>query len=229
MVRAYRSLYRSDPRPPLWKSVGKTAVQCLPDRLILWRGRRDVPSVAITFDDGPEPGYTPGILEILRRFNVRSTFFLIGEKAARHPDLVRHIVAEGHEIANHSYTHPDFGRLSWNAAAQEIAKTGALLAGVQGKPVHLFRPPKGKLALVPLLQAWKQRLTVVMWNVDLKDFRASTPEEITQAVAARPVSAGDIVLYHGNTDTALAALPAVLRATLDRGWKPVPVSQLGRK
>jgi peptidoglycan-N-acetylglucosamine deacetylase len=226
MVRSYRRLYAGADRQRLLRPTLRRILSAIvPRQLILWRGpaRR---AVAVTFDDGPDATYTPQILEILRRYDASATFFLIGEKAASHPGLVERILRDGHEIANHSYTHPDFVSIGWRAAFSEIGRTQTLLGDIQGRAVSCFRPPKGRLTLAAVLAAWFRRLTVVMWSVDLKDFCAERSEQILQRLADRPICDGDVVLYHGHTHAALAALPAVLESARRSGRRLVPVSDL---
>jgi glycosyltransferase involved in cell wall biosynthesis/peptidoglycan/xylan/chitin deacetylase (PgdA/CDA1 family) len=227
MAQAYRRLYLEEPPGRLWKRVVKACLlRALPKCLILWRGRSDRPEIALTFDDGPDPIYTPQILDLLQQYGARATFFLLGAQVQKEPKLVERMLREGHEIGNHSFTHPAFDRLSWQAAVREVTQTQEVLEAIQGRPCRLFRPPGGKLCFSSLLGAWLKRMTIAMWSVDLKDCLANRAEEIAAAVAARPIRHGDIVLYHGDSPAALAALPAVLEAALRDGYKAVPVSQM---
>jgi glycosyltransferase involved in cell wall biosynthesis/peptidoglycan/xylan/chitin deacetylase (PgdA/CDA1 family) len=226
MARAYRRHYLADPPDKWWSKLLKNGVvKRLPKRWILWRGSAQG-KVALTFDDGPDAVYTPHILEILQQRGIQATFFLIGERAQRNQQLVERIVREGHEIANHSYSHPHFDRLSWKEALKEIAATQALLDKYQRQAGRFFRPPRGKLCLTSLVGALLNRLRIVMWSIDLKDFRAQSPEDITEALAHTTIRAGDVVLYHGNTAAAINALPKVIDSALASGQKLVPVSQL---
>ena len=226
MARQYAALYRTDRSSTAFRRIGKRVLGFLPRRRIAWHGRPDGHLVALTFDDGPDPEYTPRILDTLRSHGIRSTFFLIGERAEREPALVQRIVQEGHELANHSFTHPHFERLSWQQALGEIDQTEKVLSGFLSASSHLWRPPRGKLCRTSILTAWLRRLTLVMWTVDLKDFEAPDPQSIYDRLAARPLRAGDIVLYHGHNPAALEALPRVIAATVDAGLTAVPVSQL---
>jgi peptidoglycan/xylan/chitin deacetylase (PgdA/CDA1 family) len=226
MARAYRRLYFAEPPERRWKRAGKAMLRRLPRRWLLWRGNGARAEIALTFDDGPDPRFTPQILDLLRRYGVRATFFVVGERALAHPSLVRRIVAEGHEIGSHSHTHPDFARLSWREARAEIAGARAAIEQLQGGPCRLFRPPRGKLCWQSLAGAWRDGLTVVMWSVDLKDFRAETPAAILDFLAARPLRAGDVVLYHETNAAALAALPGLIEAALAESRRAVPVSRL---
>jgi glycosyltransferase involved in cell wall biosynthesis/peptidoglycan/xylan/chitin deacetylase (PgdA/CDA1 family) len=226
MAGAYAALYREDAPVPALKRIGKTALRVLPARWIVWQGPGKRAEVSLTFDDGPDPEFTPRILELLRAHRVRATFFLIGEKVEREPNLVRRIVAEGHELANHSYTHPHFDHLTMAQALEEIDRTEALLEIAPRGAQRLWRPPRGKLNRTSLLAGRRRGLTLVMWNVDLKDFRATAPDDILARLRSRPLTAGDIVLYHGHNEAALAALPGLIAAAAAAGLATVPVSQL---
>jgi glycosyltransferase involved in cell wall biosynthesis len=226
MARSYAVRYRVEAPPAAWRRLVKGVLHGVPRRWIAWRGAARRPEIAFTFDDGPDPEWTPRLLDTLRAHGVRSTFFLVGERAERHPALVHRIVEEGHELGNHSFSHPQFERLSWRDAMGEIDRTEAVLAGASRTPPRLWRPPRGKLCLASILGARLRHLTLVMWNVDLKDFSARAPEDIVDRLAARPLRAGDIVLYHGQNAAALAALPRLLETAAAARLGAVPVSQL---
>jgi peptidoglycan/xylan/chitin deacetylase (PgdA/CDA1 family) len=199
----------------------------LPRDLMMWRGPVDRPEIALTLDDGPDPYYTPRILQILKAERVHATFFLIGAKAAEHGDLVARILADGHEIGNHSYSHPHFGTLSWSAAKGEISRTrGILDASEPGPARRLFRPPFGVVSAASTLVPWLKGETVVLWNVDFKDFSAEAAADITDHVAARRFTPGDIILYHGHNPAALEALPNILQSAQREGLGFVPVSRM---
>jgi glycosyltransferase involved in cell wall biosynthesis/peptidoglycan/xylan/chitin deacetylase (PgdA/CDA1 family) len=226
-ARAYERLYDETAEEGRIKGLLKAkALQRLPARWLAWRGRPEARSIALTFDDGPDAVFTPKLLDVLARHRVRGTFFLVGERVTEHPDLVRRIVAEGHELGNHSFTHPEFGRISLKQADEEIERTQRVLEEIQGHPCRWFRPPKGKLCSASLLGAWRRRLTVLMWSADLKDFRATEPEQILDAEVVRPFRDGDVVLYHGNSDASLTALPQLIGRALRDGRRAVTVSGL---
>jgi glycosyltransferase involved in cell wall biosynthesis/peptidoglycan/xylan/chitin deacetylase (PgdA/CDA1 family) len=225
MARAYRDIYTDRPETA-FKRSGKALLRRLPRQLMLWRGSITDRRIAITFDDGPDPEYTPQVLDILRHYGATATFFLIGKNAEQHSALVERILAGGHELGNHSFEHAEFDRLSWSRATEEIERTQSLLERIQGKPCRIFRPPKGRLCAASLLPAWRNWLTVVMWSVDLKDFRALSAPEITAALGPRGISPGDVVLYHGNSRPAIEALPEVLHRARAAGGRFAPVSEL---
>jgi peptidoglycan/xylan/chitin deacetylase (PgdA/CDA1 family) len=179
-------------------------------------------AVALTFDDGPSPQYTPRILAALTRLRVRATFFVIGYLAEANPDLVRRELRLGMTVGNHSYNHPEvppFDQLPPRLLADEIALGGQVLSRLGARP-RLFRPPGGSTsgAVVRAAAALGQR--VVLWSVDPADWRpGSSAKEITKRVlsAVRP---GSIVILHdggGDRSATLAALPAIVRGIRHRG------------
>jgi peptidoglycan/xylan/chitin deacetylase (PgdA/CDA1 family) len=179
----------------------------------------------LTIDDGPDPICTPQILEIFRDYRVKATFFVVGDCAEQYPNIVRRMVDEGHEVGNHSYSHPYFQRLSWKGASQEIGMTNTVLNRILGQKCRLFRPPFGKLSMQSLIPAWAAGQHVVLWNVDLKDYRAQV-EPVETKLARTSLSSGDIVLYHGTSEPALRALPRVIESALGGGRKAVTISEL---
>ena len=200
----------------------------LPRRQLLEHGNRDRAQIALTIDDGPDPVYTPRILDIFRDHAVKATFFVVGGAAEQYPDLVIRMKKEGHDVGSHSYSHPYFHRLSWTGAIREIGMTRWVLNRILGEKCKLFRPPHGKLSLRSLIPAWVAGQSVVMWSVDLKDYRASTGEVEAQ-LDRTSFSSGDIILYHGINEAALKALPRVIKAGLEKGREAVTISELLRQ
>jgi nucleoside-diphosphate-sugar epimerase/peptidoglycan/xylan/chitin deacetylase (PgdA/CDA1 family) len=208
--------------------IKKVLFSAVPSRQLLVHGNRDSAQIALTIDDGPDPVHTPRILDILRDHAVKATFFVVGGAAEQYPDIVMRMKKEGHEVGSHSYSHPYFQQLSWPGAIQEIRMTQWVLGRILREQCKLFRPPHGKLSLRSLIPAWAAGQQVVMWNVDLKDYRASAGEVEAQ-VNRTSFSSGDIILYHGINEPALTALPSVIRALLDKGRETVTVSHLMRQ
>lgn len=179
---------------------------------------------ALTFDDGPDPVATPALLEALRRSGAHATFFLEGRRAVRHPDLVRAILREGHEVGNHSWSHPlmlfeDPGRYR-----QEIDRTDALLRQLGTRGSIPFRAPYGrKLVVLPVLLAHRHKLDV-LWDVEAGDWQPLQPAAIARTVEQR-IRPGSIVLLHERPETA-AALGPLLESLRARGYRLVTVSQL---
>ena len=218
-----------DGHAPEWHALIKKALfSAVPDRLLVAHGNRDRAQIALTIDDGPDPVYTPRVLDIFRDHAVKATFFVVGGAAEQYPDIVVRIKEEGHEIGCHSYSHPYFHRLSWIGAIREIKMTRWVLDRILGEECKLFRPPHGKLSLRSLIPAWAVGQHVVMWNVDLKDFRASEGE-VEARVDRTSFSSGDIILYHGINEAALKALPHVIKAALGKRREAVTISEFIRQ
>jgi peptidoglycan-N-acetylglucosamine deacetylase len=150
----------------------------LPRCLFLTRGPRSARSVCLTFDDGPDPEHTPLILDVLKREGVPATFFVVGRRAARHPDLVRRVAAEGHALGHHSYSHSPPEQTSAGRLVAEVGKTGDVLTRIVGFSPALFRPPHGKVTAAKLWGLWRRGMTVVLWNVDPKDFSCGSADEL---------------------------------------------------
>jgi len=168
----------------------------LPRRLFMASGPPGSRSVALTFDDGPDPTYTPAVLDRLRVLGVRATFFVVGARAASHPGLVSRIAAEGHEIGHHSYAHMPPDDTSARVLISEARRTSFLLERIIGRSPSLFRPPYGKLTPGKLLGLWALGLTIVLWNRDPKDFARGAAEPIRSWFEREPLAGGDIVLLH---------------------------------
>ncbi len=198
---------------PNWRrqALRRVLAATLPSRLFLTHGPRHARSVCLTFDDGPDPTLTPPLLDVLRDCGVRATFFVIGEKVERHPDIVRRMALEGHCVGNHSFSHIDPGSTSCRRLLDEVRRTAALLAGLLGIEVRLFRPPHGKLTASKLWRLWWKRQTVVLWNVDPKDYARTTAQEVHEWFERRALQAGDLVLMHDNVPHAIEVTPDLVQ------------------
>jgi peptidoglycan/xylan/chitin deacetylase (PgdA/CDA1 family) len=196
-----------------------------------WRGPRGARRLALTFDDGPDPVWTPRLLDALGAAGVRGTFFLIGERAARAPELVRRMAAEGHEVGNHSWSHRSLWLCGPRATEDQIRRAHDRLADLAGAAPRHFRPPWGMVnaATFPALRRLGERC--VFWSIQ--------PEGQRPAPAARQVDyvlgrahAGAIVDLHDAEGTPAApvrlmeALPALLDGLRERGYAFTTVADL---
>lgn len=182
----------------------------LPRSLLLTHGPRcsmaDTPvEIALTFDDGPHPEHTPRLLELLAEAGARGTFFVVGERAEQHPNLIRRVVDEGHELGNHTWTHSEPSQTSAVRFLEEVAQTRRLIQDLTGGDCRLTRPPKGALTITKAWGLWRLRQTVALWNVDPKDFTMSAAAMSHWLCGYRPHS-GDIVLLHDNHPQAAVAV-----------------------
>jgi peptidoglycan/xylan/chitin deacetylase (PgdA/CDA1 family) len=186
----------------------------------------DGPYIAMTFDDGPSPETTPRLLDILKQRNIKATFFMIGQNAERNPAIVKRILAEGHEIGNHSWTHPQLSKLSDDRVTEEINKTQNAIKDASGYTPVLMRPPYG--AITARQKDWIEKqfgLSVIIWSVDPFDWKRPGASVIEQRIlaGARP---GAIVLSHDIHKQTVDSMPATLDALAAKGFKFVTVSQL---
>jgi len=188
--------------------------------------RVDQPYIAMTFDDGPSAENTPRLLEILKQRNIKATFFLIGQNAASNPDIVRRILADGHEVGNHSWTHPQLSKLSDERVTAEITKTQDAIKDASGYTPTLLRPPYG--AITPRQREWIESqfgLNIILWSVDPFDWKRPGASVITQRILSQ-VRPGAIILSHDIHKQTVDAMPATLDALIAKGYKFVTVSQL---
>ncbi|MBV9882647.1 MAG: glycosyltransferase [Sphingomonadaceae bacterium] len=226
------------------------------DRLGLIRGEeyRTLPSpyvvrrtgyrpglVSLTFDDGPDPDWTPRILDVLREKHVPATFFVVGENALAHPGLLNRIVEEGHELGNHSYTHPNFANISEGEARLELNATERLVEAYTGRGMRLFRAPYFGDAepttgdeLQPALIAQNSGYLNVGLHVDAEDWQqpgvdAVVANTVNGVLAGNEERSGQIVLLHdggGDRAQTLAALPRIIDELRARGFRFVPTAEL---
>ncbi len=187
--------------------------------------------VALTFDDGPDPRYTPHVLQALRAAHAHATFFLIGAAAVREPRLVRAIERQGDEIADHTLDHRRLPPLGSALVAREITGGARAIAGITGRRPTLFRPPYGYFDNRVSALVADAGLRLVGWNLAVERFlHGRTPAQAAAAVA-RITRPGDILLLHdggGRRGATLATLRALLPLLHARGLRPVTVSRLLR-
>lgn len=178
--------------------------------------------VCLTFDDGPSPKTTPKVLEILKKYNVPATFFVLGQCAKRHPNLLQAIVDNGHVLANHSYFHKVMPSLSEQKQNQELEDTNELLTPIAGK-VQWFRPPYGShnAALKTLVES--KGMDVVMWSVDPFDWKKPSPLVLKKRVSEQ-LHPGAIILLHDIHISTVNALEGIIQEILNKGYKIVPLS-----
>lgn len=186
--------------------------------------------VALTFDDGPYPVVTPLLLQTLRDLRVRATFFLIGRDAEQFPDLARAIAAGGHEIADHTLTHPDLDRLSDAAVVAELQGGAASLERIAPDAAErrLFRPPHGRFTVATLRAAQSAGFDTILWSDDPGDWRAVTADALRDHLLAHAV-APEIVLLHSGRQATVAALPEVVDRFRRAGFTFVTVGDLMRR
>lgn len=189
----------------------------------------DHPVVALTFDDGPHPEFTPKLLDILKKRNVRATFYLIGKNVTAHPEIVRRMVAEGHEIGNHTYNHPALSKMGAARVKSELDRTTTAIRDAAGVTPATMRPPYGATnASLNRRIREEFSMPVIMWSVDPQDWRYRNASRVSSHIInnAKP---GDIILAHDIHASTIAAMPAVVDALLAKGFQFLTVSELLEK
>jgi peptidoglycan/xylan/chitin deacetylase (PgdA/CDA1 family) len=184
------------------------------------------PYIAMTFDDGPHATLTPKLLDILKARNIKATFFVIGKNAAEYPDILKRISAEGHEIANHSWSHPDLAKLPQDTMRSEISRTQDAITNTIARPVTLLRPPYGALSAAQrhyVHDSYGYR--IILWDVDPLDWRRPGAAVVSERIL-KGVKPGSIILSHDIHPGTIEAMPATLDALLARGFQFVTVSEL---
>ncbi len=182
--------------------------------------------IAMTFDDGPNPETTPRLLEILRQRNIKVTFFVLGNMVAKHPEVLKMIADEGHEIGSHSWSHPQLTRISQAAVDKELGNTSEAIFQVTGKRPIYLRPPYGSMK--PSLRSYiedKYGLTIVNWSVDPNDWKNRNSQAVHDAIMAQ-VKPGAIVLSHDIYATTVDAMPRILDELAAKGYKFATLSQM---
>jgi len=182
----------------------------------------DRPLVALTFDDGPDPRWTPRVLDVLRAHGAKATFFVVGANAEKHPEVVQRIHDEGHALGNHSQRHPSFPFISSARRRDEMAACRAALAPFP-QPLRLFRPPHLDQSLASRWDAWRLGYDVVACNRHVEDWEERSSEAMAQALNDT-LEAGDVILLHDalydrperSRAPMIAALDAVLRRQTPR-------------
>lgn len=191
----------------------------------VWRVPMQRREIALTFDDGPYPFYTPLLLHVLERSRVPATFFIVGRSAQEFPELMQRIVAGGNEIGDHTFNHYTLTQLSDSQIAYQIAAGGNFLQQFTSQPVTLFRPPHGRYNQHVVAIAHALGYTTVFWSDSPDDVKNISPDVVVARVLsyARP---GTIVLLHSGQYKTIEALPEIVDQLRAQGYTFVTVSQL---
>jgi len=186
------------------------------------------PYIAMTFDDGPSAKLTPKLLDLLAAHHIKATFFVIGENAAEHPELVQRAAREGHEIGNHSWSHPYLSKMSDEGVRQQLQKTDDAIKNATGARPTLMRPPYG--ALTEHQKKWIHETfgyRIILWDVDPLDWKRPGAAVVCNRIV-KETRSGSIVLSHDIHPGTIEAMPATLGQLEAKGFKFVTVSELIR-
>jgi peptidoglycan/xylan/chitin deacetylase (PgdA/CDA1 family) len=181
--------------------------------------------IALTFDDGPGPE-TERVLDILREHKIHATFFVVGRRARGHKQEVRDMAAQGHEVGNHTWNHPEPGSITDAALAKQFDRNQKLITGLTGQPPRFARTRGGKYSAKTLENLTSRGLILALWNIHSNDVEPSpSPEQIVRN-ATGGAEPGSIILMHETNPNTVEALPAILDALERKGLHPVTLSQL---
>lgn len=190
------------------------------------RVRTNLPYIAMTYDDGPHPKNTPRLLDMLRKRNIKATFYVIGRSVNLYPQITRRIVAEGHEIGNHTWTHRKLTALSDSQVRKEMNTTRDAIVAACGVKPRTMRPPYGALRQDQRAWIYKEYgYPTILWSVDPEDWKRPGLSVVTSRIVNNTRNGG-IVLAHDLHKPTVDAMPATLDGLLRKGFKFVTVSQL---
>ncbi len=182
----------------------------------------EIRRIALTFDDGPHPRYTQQLLDGLKERGVQATFFVTGEHAELHPDIIRRMQEEGHLIGNHTYSHMQLRKSNREVFKEELIRTNEILEEITGQEVVYVRPPYGSWD-----KSFEKELNMfpVLWTVDTLDWCSSNADRITQKIVGK-VEENDIILMHDYYDTSVEAALKAVDALLEQGYTFVTVEEI---
>lgn len=205
---------------PFRQIVKQSLALLLPSERFLLNGPRQTRDIALTFDDGPDPEQTTALLDLLKSLDIRGTFFVQGNRAETSPKLIERIVAEGHTLGHHSWSHGEPRETSARELVDEIQRTRRLLERIAGVSSNLFRPPKGKLSVEKFRELWRLEQTIVLWNVDPRDYALRSGETLDRWVDEYNPTAGDILLFHDIHPHCRRAIARLAKRTeFQRDWR----------
>lgn len=196
---------------------------------LVWNVKTQQRVIALTFDDGPDIAYTPQILDLLKKYHAAATFFVVGKSVEKYPDIARREVLEGHELANHTYSHPLMRQISEPQLHDELVKTNEIIRKTTGQVPHYFRPPNAFYNEMIINTAKQSGFRIVMWSSqDTRDWSRPGVQKIVDSVVHH-VQNGSIVLLHdygGDRSQTVAALAKILPELERRGYQFVTLSEL---
>ena len=190
--------------------------------------KTDTKRIAITFDDGPHPYQTETILQTLEKYGVKATFFMVGVNVINYPEAAKAVIAAGHEVGNHTFSHQHMAGLNEEQVQREMGRCEDVLVELCEYRPHLFRPPEGAVNSYIEDCAEKNDYAMILWSLDTRDWEHKDTQQIVERVLSR-IHAGDIILMHdyiGRASKTPEALEILLPRLLAAGYEPVTVSQL---
>ena len=200
-----------------------------------YRAKASDKIVALTFDDGPSPIWTPKVLDELKEAQVKATFFMLGSHVERYPEIARRVLAEGHEIGNHTYDHHVLLYYKMDELEKEIRGAEKAIKNVTGQTTRYFRPPKAWLTGAEKQKIKDMGYEVVLWSLNSKDWVTFHDKQITSYIL-KHIQPGDIILFHdsggvftaegGNRKQTVKTIPRLVKKLKERGYRFVTVNEL---
>ena len=192
---------------------------------ILWAGPQGIKTVALTFDDGPVPGKTTEVLDTLAEYKVQASFFVLGEKVERHPDIIRRMVDEGHDIGNHTYSHRNLSKLSPAGVRDEVEKCQEAIQSACGVEPIYFRSPYGAANLTTFSTLSHFGLNAIFWSIDTMDWASSDESAVREAIL-EGLTGGSIILLHEQSSYSRTLLSTIIDDIRSRGYEFVTLSEM---
>lgn len=209
--------------PQIYQTISeKTVEECKTRQEVKQNTKQEIQKIALTFDDGPHPSYTEQLLDGLKERGVHATFFVTGEHAELHPDIIKRMQEEGHLIGNHTYSHMQLQTGNRELFKKELIKTNEILKEITGEDVQYVRPPYGSWD-----KSFEKELNMfpVLWTVDPLDWCSSNASCITEKIVD-DVEENDIILMHDYFDTSVVAALQVIDELLEEGYTFVTVEEI---
>ncbi|MFL0248437.1 polysaccharide deacetylase family protein [Candidatus Clostridium stratigraminis] len=195
--------------------------------VVYYSGSKEKKQLALTFDDGPDDYYTNKILDILKKYNVKATFFVIGKNAEMHRNTLKRIEYEGHVIGSHTYSHADLNMLNETQIRSELSKTEAILDSTLGHHTKIMRPPFGNNSKEAIKTIASLGYKIVDWSVDTRDWSGASPTKIMEYIKSQ-VHPGAIILHHSanRVNNTLEVLPKEIEKLRSEGYEFVTIPEL---
>lgn len=183
--------------------------------------------IMLTFDEGPHSSFTSQILDILKQKKVRASFFVVGQKAMHHPELLKRMVSEKHDVGNRGWTpQQSILKLDNNGLSKHIKSTSNIITNSTGQPVKFFRPHQGLTnAHLNAFVKDSEQLKVVLWSLDSKDLESKDPQKIADTVISK-AKVGDVILMHDTSEATVQALPKIIDGLYTQGYEFLSLSQV---
>jgi len=216
---------RKDTARPAAQLAARTTPVGRVQNAVLTRGRKDVREIALTFDDGPHPEFTPQLLRVLKQEHVPATFFVVGTMALRSPDLIRAIAADGHTVANHTFHHVNLTKLSVPDLFAEFEANQDAIESITGARPRFFRPPGGNYNDTVLAAAQREGLTTMLWTENPHDYTNPPAKLIEDHIFGRAAN-GSVILLHDGVQQTVDLLPKLIRTLKAKGYKFVTADQM---